>query len=183
VTSKTVVTKAAVTKAAVATKVTANEADSEPDLSMTGADAAAADVAKFAAPAATADAGVAKPVVHDATADKLAAPVAEKALASDEDNPLYMPSTPSAAFEQVLEMNVAHDVEVRLTLDGKRVEKSWFEANTYRYTFNNKAEVYILDASQVDLLYNGKSLGVLGSKGRKRRILLQAKASQDDFPQ
>jgi cytoskeletal protein RodZ len=101
---------------------------------------------------------------------------------SSEDNPMYAPSAPGAAFEQVLELNVSSDVEVRITLDGKKVDKTWFEAKSYRFNFNDRAEVYILDASKLDLIYNGKSLGVLGNPGRKRRILLQAKASADDFP-
>ena len=103
-------------------------------------------------------------------------------IAVDEDNPLYMPST-GAAFEQVLEFKVASDTEIRVILDGKKVEKTRFEAESYRFTFNDRAEIYIMDASNVDLIYNGKSLGVLGNKGRKRRIFLQAKASSGDFPQ
>ena len=171
------------TEAVIAAKVSANEVDTERELAMPETEVATPNVAKFDTTATSTVIDPAKPAVHDAMVDKVAVPVTTKALETDEDNSLYIPSTPSAAFEQVLELNVAGNVEVRLTLDGKRVEKSWFEPQTYHYTFNNKAEVYILDASQVDLLYNGKSLGVLGSKGRRRRIVFQAKASQDDFPQ
>jgi len=103
-------------------------------------------------------------------------------LDAAEDNPLYAPSASGAAFEQVLELNVAEDVEVRMILDGKKVDKTWFEAKSHRVTFNDRAEIYILDASKLDMIFNGKSLGTLGSPGRKRRIFLQAKASADDFP-
>ncbi len=111
-----------------------------------------------------------------------ASETAQKSLDSAEDNPLYAPSTAGAAFEQVLELNVSEDVEVRMILDGKKVDKTWFEAKSHRYTFNDRAEIYILDASKLDMIYNGKSLGALGNPGRKRRIFLQAKASVDDFP-
>jgi len=105
-----------------------------------------------------------------------------KELAKNEDETLYLPSDASAAFEQVLEINVLNAVEMRLTLDGKKQEDTWFKPDTYRFTFNNLAELYLLDASEVDVIYNGRSLGVLGSKGRKRRIYFQAKAAESDFP-
>lgn len=105
-----------------------------------------------------------------------------KALAKNEDSTLYLPSEASAAFEQVIEINVLNAVEMRLTLDGKKQENTWFKPDTYRFTFNQLAELYVLDASEVDVIYNGRSLGVLGSKGRKRRIYFQAKAAESDFP-
>jgi hypothetical protein len=105
-----------------------------------------------------------------------------KGLAKNEDETLYLPSDASAAFEQVLEINVLNAVEMRLTLDGKKQEDTWFKPDTYRFTFNNLAELYLLDASEVDVIYNGRSLGVLGSKGRKRRVYFQAKAAESDFP-
>ncbi len=109
--------------------------------------------------------------------------VVTKSLAKNEDAPLYMPSDSVGAFEQVLEMKVANPVEIRLTIDGKKIENTWYKSDSYRFTFNSSAELYLLDASEVDVVYNGKSLGVLGTKGRKRRIHFQAKASASDFPQ
>jgi hypothetical protein len=99
-----------------------------------------------------------------------------------EDNPLYLPSDSAGTFEQVLELKVSGDVELRLTLDGKKMSETTFTPDSYRFTFNEGAELFILDASQVDVIYNGRSLGVLGNKGRKRRIFFQAKASSSDFP-
>lgn len=119
-----------------------------------------------------------------ALANPASAPnVATKTLAKNEDIPLYMPSDSVGAFEQVLEMKVANPVEIRLTIDGKKIENTWYKTDSYRFTFNSSAELYLLDASEVDVIYNGKSLGVLGTKGRKRRIYFQAKASSSDFPQ
>jgi cytoskeletal protein RodZ len=109
--------------------------------------------------------------------------VSAKSLAKNEDAPLYMPSDSVGAFEQVLEMKVANPVEIRLTIDGKKIENTWYKSDSYRFTFNSSAELYLLDASEVDVVYNGTSLGVLGAKGRKRRIYFQAKASSSDFPQ
>lgn len=100
-----------------------------------------------------------------------------------EDNPLYLPSDSAGTFEQVLELKVSGDVELRLTLDGKKMSETTFTADSYRFTFNEGAELFILDASQVDVIYNGRSLGVLGNKGRKRRIFFQARASSSDFPE
>lgn len=105
-----------------------------------------------------------------------------KTLAKNEDNPLYLPSASAVAFEQVLELRVINPVEIRLTIDGKKQENTWFKADSYRFTFSNLAELYLLDASEVEVTYNGQPLGVLGNKGRKRRIYFQAKAASSDFP-
>lgn len=113
---------------------------------------------------------------------QVAAAEPTKNLLSQEDNPLYLASAPTAAFEQVLELNVSGPVEIRVTLDGKKQERSSFTPDAYRFTFNDRAEIYIVDASLVSLIYNGKSLGVLGSKGRKRRVMFQGKAGDSDFP-
>jgi len=120
--------------------------------------------------------------ISDLTSAKTGASESTKTL-SGEDNPLYLPSDSAGTFEQVLELKVSGDVELRLTLDGKKISETSFTPDSYRFTFNERAEMYILDASQVDVIYNGRSLGVLGSKGRKRRIFFQAKASLGDFPQ
>ena len=103
-------------------------------------------------------------------------------ILSQEDNPLYFESSPGAAFEQVLDVTVLEGVEIRIILDGKKQEKVAFAPDAYKFTFNTAAEVYISDASRVTVSYNGKSAGVLGSKGRKRRLLFQAKAASADFP-
>jgi cytoskeletal protein RodZ len=105
-----------------------------------------------------------------------------RAMENDDENPLYAPTSSAVAFEQVIELKVTGDTEARVTLDGKKVDQTWYESNSYRFTFNERAEVYLLDASKVDLIYNGKSLGVLGNAGRRRKILFQAKASAEDFP-
>ncbi len=117
-----------------------------------------------------------------ATAENRGIAAAPHAL-DTEDNPLLIPSTSAAAFEQVIELKVSGDVDVKITMDGKKLEQSKFAPNSYRFTFNDRADLHLGDASLVDVIYNGKSLGSLGSKGRRRRIVLQAKASLDDFPQ
>ncbi len=106
---------------------------------------------------------------------------ASESLAGEE-NPLYMPSSNTAAFEQVMEIKVAGDIELKLNIDGKKQERTKYGADSYRFSFHERAELFVNDASLIDVIYNGKSLGVLGSKGRKRRIILQAKAAASDFP-
>lgn len=122
-------------------------------------------------------------VVTEPATAKSTMPADTGALVSAEDNPLYMPTASSAAFEQVLEVKVSGDVDIKLTIDGKKVDRTKYVPESYRFTFNDRAELHLGDASLVDVIYNGKSLGNLGNKGRRRRIVLQAKASLDDFPQ
>ena len=152
-----------VNKTAAAT----NEVDefSTPDLSDSVPAAAAASIA------------VSNTAVSSASADN-----STKTMISQEDNPLYLASGSAAAFEQVIALTVLTPVEIRVTLDGKKQERTSYTPDAYRFTFNERAEVYIGDASQVTLAFNGKSLGVLGNKGRKRRVMFQGKASDTDFP-
>ena len=114
-------------------------------------------------------------------AEKLAQPMGIAQPAVD-DAPVAVSSS-GTAFEQVMEVHVVAPVELKLILDGKKVERSHYEAESYRFSFQDKAELRISDASNVDIIYNGRSLGVLGSKGRKRRILFQARSSDRDFEQ
>jgi hypothetical protein len=125
---------------------------------------------------------VAEAPVSQTVDASLSEKTATRPMDNDEDNPLFAPTSSAVAFEQVIELKVTGDTEARVTLDGKKVDQTWYESNSYRFTFNERAEVYLVDASKVDLIYNGKSLGVLGNAGRRRKILFQAKASAEDFP-
>ena len=133
-------------------------------------------------PDATPAMKVAEAPVSQTVDTSLSGKTATRPMDNDEDNPLFAPTSSAVAFEQVIELKVTGDTEARVTLDGKKVDQTWYESNSYRFTFNERAEVYLLDASKVDLIYNGKSLGVLGNAGRRRKILFQAKASAEDFP-
>ena len=174
----------------------AHESKTHPaEVAQTAADKAADNVTDaYVAPAAVVDAGDAIPgnvvekslaVPADANAK---ADVVQKAAAvtvpaaKDEESPLQVQQGSVVAFEQVLELNVSAPVEIKMTIDGKKQETTSFRSDTHRFTFHERAELMISDASAVDIIYNGKSLGVLGNKGRKRRIFLQAKPSESDFP-
>ena len=98
-----------------------------------------------------------------------------------EDSPLKIQGTP-IAFEQLLEINVKAPVEMRITVDGKKYEKTAYNAGLTQIRFRDQAEIYVGDASFVELSFNGKSLGSLGAKGRKRKVLFQAKPTESEFP-
>lgn len=100
---------------------------------------------------------------------------------ANEVAPLSVAGTP-VAFDQIIELKVSSPLDVKLTIDGKRVDVNAATPDTYRYTFHQRAEIHLSDASAIDVIYNGKSLGALGTKGRKRRIVFQAKPSDSDFP-
>ena len=127
-------------------------------------------------------AAVSNTAVSNTAVSSASANNSTKTMISQEDNPLYLASGSAAAFEQVIALTVLTPVEIRVTLDGKKQERTSYTPDAYRFTFNERAEVYIGDASQVTLAFNGKSLGVLGNKGRKRRVMFQGKASDTDFP-
>lgn len=111
-----------------------------------------------------------------------AAVVAASSTAAEEESPLQVQQGTPIAFDQILELNISSPVEIKMTIDGKKQENTSFRADQHRFTFHERAELMISDASAVEIIYNGKSLGVLGNKGRKRRIFFQAKPSETEFP-
>lgn len=124
-------------------------------------------------------------VPADTAVTKPTATVVETAVnktAVQEESPLQVQEGGAVAFDQVMELNISAPVEIKMILDGKKVENTSYKADQHRFTFHERAELMISDASVVDIVYNGKSLGVLGNKGRKRRIFFQAKPSESDFP-
>ncbi len=167
-----------VNKTAAAT----NEVDefSTPDLSDSVPAAAVSNTA--VSNTAVSNTAVSNTAVSNTAVSSASANNSTKTMISQEDNPLYLASGSAAAFEQVIALTVLTPVEIRVTLDGKKQERTSYTPDAYRFTFNERAEVYIGDASQVTLAFNGKSLGVLGNKGRKRRVMFQGKASDTDFP-
>ncbi len=85
----------------------------------------------------------------------------------------------TAANEQVLELTVTEPVRVRLDVDkGQPVTKE-LTPDTYRFSFNDKADLLIYDAAALKISFNGKQLGSLGTKGRVRRLSFQAAAPED----
>lgn len=80
----------------------------------------------------------------------------------------------SVAGEQVLELVVTAPVRIRLDADRQATVTKELSPDTYRFTFGSKADLMVYDAGALTVLFNGKSLGSLGSKGRVRRLSFQA---------
>lgn len=77
-------------------------------------------------------------------------------------------SSTSGAME--VSVVVTKEVKIKAKIDDKREDILNLAPGSYHYTFEQFAEMLIMDASAVQVSFNGKSLGVLGSPGRVRRI-------------
>lgn len=124
-----------------------------------------------------------RPVPPQATEPEVAKPTApEPRPEADEariDEPVEdvvaaQEAAPPPALGQVLELTVTEPVRVRLDVDkGQPVTKE-LTPDTYRFSFNDKADLLIYDAAALKISFNGKQLGSLGAKGRVRRLSFQA---------
>jgi hypothetical protein len=76
----------------------------------------------------------------------------------------------TAAFEQVVEIKVLEPVKIKKTIDGGDTVAEQLDPKTYRFNFDENAEFLIYDAAAVQVNFNGRPLGDLGSKGRIRRV-------------
>lgn len=76
----------------------------------------------------------------------------------------------SAPGEQVLELKVKEAVNIRINIDKRGWENARYEPDTYTIKFVDDVNLLVFDAAAVDINFNGKSLGSLGSKGRVRRL-------------
>lgn len=81
---------------------------------------------------------------------------------------------------QVLELVVTEPVRIRLDADQQPSVTKELTPDTYRFTFGSKADLMIYDAAALKVLFNGKSLGSLGHKGRIRRLSFQAEPLKAD---
>lgn len=121
------------------------------------ASASSADPVKEATPASS----PAKPVAETVPEPKMLAEAAE-------------------VTAQVLELTVTEPVRVRLDVDkGQPVTKE-LTPDTYRFSFNDKADLLIYDAAALKISFNGKQLGSLGAKGRVRKLSFQAAPPSQD---
>jgi hypothetical protein len=64
-----------------------------------------------------------------------------------------------------------------MNLDNGTWDTKNLDVGTYKYEFVDTAELLVFDASAVDIRFNGKSLGNLGTKGRVRRLSFAARRS------
>jgi cytoskeletal protein RodZ len=93
---------------------------------------------------------------------------------------LDIPSQKVQDGQQVLELVVSEPVRIRLDTDQQPSVTKELLPDTYRFTFGSKADLMVYDAAALKVLFNGKSLGSLGSKGRIRRLSFQAESLKAD---
>jgi hypothetical protein len=101
--------------------------------------------------------------------------------AMNEKSPLTLVGTP-VAFSQTLELTVKKPTEIKLVVDGKRIQPSELAEGSHSFTFTTRADLSVSDASLIEVAFNGKPLGTLGGEGRRRKIQFQAKPTDLDFP-
>jgi cytoskeletal protein RodZ len=128
---------------------------------------------------------VAEPVVEpikDAAASTSAAvsfeapaQAEEVAAATPEVAPVEAPANISpVSGARSVQVLVKAPVTIRVTIDQKPMETRELKPDSYSIDFEEKAELLILDASAVEITFNGRSLGSLGAKGRVRRLSFAA---------
>lgn len=94
----------------------------------------------------------------------------------DQDSSKVEVSAQPQGDQQVIELVVSEPVRIRLDADQQPSLTKELTPDTYRFTFGSKADLMIYDAAALKVLFNGKSLGSLGHKGRIRRLSFQAEA-------
>ncbi len=93
-------------------------------------------------------------------------PIADKAV----ETPAEAVEGAAKGTDQVLELTVTEPVRVRIDVDSGSTVTKELAPDTYRFSFNKKADLLIYDAAALKISYNGRALGTLGSKGRVRRL-------------
>ena len=79
-------------------------------------------------------------------------------------------SLPIPEGKQVVEITAKEDVKIRAFVDGQTMDVDTLSPATHSYSFETNAEFFIYDAAAVNVTFNGRDLGVLGSKGKLRRL-------------
>lgn len=87
----------------------------------------------------------------------------------------------SAKFEQVLELKVTQPVRIKIATDKDGMVTKELKPDTYRFRFEDSADLLIYDAAALDVSFNGRSLGPLGNKGRVRRFTFEAKPDEQQI--
>ena len=90
------------------------------------------------------------------------------------EEPALQVQSEKANFEHVLELVVIEPVKIKLTSDNNAPSARQLKPDAYRFTFTDRAELTVYDAAAVEVAFNGRSLGSLGTKGRIRRLIFQS---------
>jgi len=76
----------------------------------------------------------------------------------------------SVPSSMILEINTKESVKLKAYFDGKVIVADELTPALHKFEFTNKAELFIYDAGAVEIAFNGKDLGRLGSKGQFKRL-------------
>ena len=78
--------------------------------------------------------------------------------------------TSKESSQQTILIRAKEPVRIKKTLDKAATQSLDLDPKTYSFSFENSAELLIYDASAVEIMYNGRTLGPLGKKGRLRKL-------------
>lgn len=86
--------------------------------------------------------------------------------------------------QQLIEIVVKEKTSIRISRDDQPWINQELEPETYQYRFERNAKMMLTDAAAVDISFNGRSIGSLGSKGRKRRLTFEGESadSRSEIP-
>jgi cytoskeletal protein RodZ len=82
--------------------------------------------------------------------------------------------TVSSDGSQSLTISVIEPVKIKFETDDEKPVVKDFEVGTYKFGFRKSTDLLIYDAAAVQISFNGKPIGPLGTKGRVRRIGFRA---------
>jgi cytoskeletal protein RodZ len=123
--------------------------------------------------------GVVQTVANSQSDLAVQAQGASQAQNAAQEEPAMELNSSKPSFEQVLELVVIEPVKVKLVEDSKVPSVRELKPDAYRFTFSDRAELTVYDAAAVEVAYNGRSLGSLGSKGRIRKLIFQTGAPRE----
>lgn len=84
-------------------------------------------------------------------------------------------STPALDNKALLILVVKEETKIKLRVLPEEYTISTFVPGSYKFTFEDRMEIYLFDPSAVEIQFNGKNLGVLGKKGEDRKLSFSAK--------
>lgn len=83
---------------------------------------------------------------------------------------------PVVEVERIAKLSITSKVTISIEADGQQIFSGVHSSGVLDIPFKNKAEINMSDASKVSLIYESVNHGPLGYSGRKRKVLLNAKA-------
>lgn len=107
-------------------------------------------------------------------AETFEVPVVEPAPAV-EDLPKPKEEVVVQEKKQYLDLTVLSEVTVSMSLDGAIKKEEVLLPDTYRFQFDENAELNLKDAGAVRVKYNGNDLGVLGRSGQPKKLAFTQK--------